>query len=160
MVTSKAATAEEFLASFPEERRAVLTAVRELILGNLPPGYVETMNWGMLCYEVPLDRYPDTYNGQPLSYVALTGRQDCYALYMTGPYVDEPQAAALREAFAKEGKKLDMGKSCVRFRKLDDLALDAVASTIAGTPPERFIELHEAGRAQAKTKRKTAAKKK
>lgn len=144
MVRSEAKTADEYLRDLPEERRAVVSELRAFIRRNLPGGYAESVNWGMLSYEVPLERYPDTYNGQPLSYVGLAAQKNNYALYLTTAYADPEQGEALREAFAKAGKKMDMGKSCLRFRKLDDLPLDALGKFIASTPPEKLIAIHEA----------------
>jgi hypothetical protein len=109
----------------------------------------------MLCYVIPLEKYPDTYNGQPLGYACLAAQKNYYALYMMGAYGDPEQDAQLRAAFKAAGKKLDMGKSCLRFRKLEDLELDAVAKAIASTPPKRYIELYEA--AQAKSSKKKRA---
>ena len=146
MVRSAAATVDAYLAELPEERRQVVTAIREVIRRNLPPGYVETMNWGMISYEIPLDRYPATYNNQPLGYAALAAQKNNYALYLTGAAGDERQAEQLRAAFAKAGKKLDMGKSCVRFRKTDDLPLDAIGEIVAATPPDAFIAQYEKAR--------------
>jgi hypothetical protein len=146
MAHSAAATVDEYLAELPEERRAVVSAVRDLVRRSLPDGYEETMNWGMISYEVPLARYPDTYNGQPLSYVALAAQKSYYALYLNCVYQSEERAAALTDAFARAGKKLDMGKSCVRFRRLDDLALDAIAGSVASTPPDAFIAAYEESR--------------
>jgi hypothetical protein len=159
MVSSAAVTPEDYLSSLPEERRAVMSQMRDLIRKNLPKGYVESMNWGMLAYEIPLDRYPDTYNGQPLGYVALAAQKNAYSLYLLGPYGDEPQLKKLQDGFAKAGKKLDMGKSCVRFRKPEDLALDAIAEAIASTPPEAYIAQYEAVRSKMTTAKKKAAKK-
>src|SRR4029078_6325705 len=82
MARSTASTVDEYLASLPEERRAVISAVREVVLRNLPAGYQETMNWGAISYEVPLERYPTTYNGQPLSFAALAAQKNHYALYL------------------------------------------------------------------------------
>jgi hypothetical protein len=146
MARSTAATVAEYLAELPEERRAVVAAVRDLVLRSLPAGYGETMNWGMISYEVPLARYPDTYNGQPLSYAALAAQKGHYALYLNCVYQSEERAASLADAFARAGKRLDMGRSCVRFRRLDDLALDAVAESIASTPPDAFIASYERSR--------------
>jgi hypothetical protein len=146
MVRSSAQSVYEYLAELPEARRAVLSEMRKLIRKPLPKGYDEALNWGMLCYQIPLDRYPDTYNGQPLGYVALASQKNYCALYLTGAYMDPAQTAALEEGFAKAGKKLNMGKSCVRFKKLDDLALDAIANLIASTPPDAFIALYEKNR--------------
>jgi hypothetical protein len=146
MAKSKAATVDEYLAELPEDRRAAIAEVREVVLRNLPAGYVETMSWGMIGYEIPLERYPKTYNGQPLMYAALGSQKNYCAVYLMGVYGDGEQARRFREAFKQAGKKLDMGKSCVRFRTADDLALDAVGEVIAGTTPEQYIAIHEASR--------------
>lgn len=146
MSKSDASSVSEYLQELPAERRAVVSAVRDLVLRHLPEGYREMMGWGMITYGVPLERYPNTYNGAPLCYAALAAQKRHYALYLMGAYADPGQTAFLKDAFAKAGKKLDMGKSCVRFRKLEDLPLDALAEVIASTPPERMIEIHEASR--------------
>ena len=146
MATSKAATVDQYLDELPAERREVVSTMRDLVRRNLPKGYAETMNWGMISYELPLARYPKTYNGQPLSYVALAAQKNYYALYLMGAYQGSEQAKQLAAAFERAGKKLDMGKACLRFKKLDDLPLDAVARTIASTPPEQFIAQFEAAR--------------
>jgi hypothetical protein len=159
MVSSAAVTPEAYLSSLPEERRAVMSQMRDLIRENLPEGYVESVNWGMLSYEIPLDRYPDTYNGQPLGYVALAAQKNAYSLYLLGPYGDERQLEKLRDGFARAGKKLDMGKSCVRFRKPEELALETIAGVIASMPPEAFIAQYEAIRSNTAAGKKQAAKK-
>lgn len=151
MAGSNAATVEAYLEGLPEDRRAVVAAVRDVILDNLPEGYVETMNWGMISYEVPLARYPDTYNGQPLGYAALAAQKRYYALYLMGAYADPTQATRLQAAFDRAGKKMDMGKSCLRFRSLDDLPLDDVGEVIASTPPEALIARYEASRERTRT---------
>lgn len=148
MSSSKAATVEAYLRALPEDRRAVVSAVRDVVLKHLPEGYREAMNWGMISYEIPLERYPDTYNKQPLGYVALAAQKHYYVLYLIGSY-DDPARARLEEGFARAGKKLDMGKSCLRFRALDDLPLDAIGEAVASTPPAAFIAQYEAGRQQA-----------
>src|SRR5687768_11531449 len=96
MVKSAATNVDQYLAELPEERRGVMTAVRKLIRKNLPKGYVESMNWGMICYEIPLEQYPDTYNGQPLAYVALAAQKNKYSLYLTGMYGSEEKDEELR----------------------------------------------------------------
>ena len=146
MAKSKAATIDEYLAELPEDRRAAIAEVREVVLRNLPAGYVETMSWGMIGYEIPLERYPKTYNGQPLMYAALGSQKNYCAVYLMGVYGDGEQARRFKEEFKRAGKKLDMGKSCVRFRTADDLALDAVGEVIAGTTPEQYIAIHEKSR--------------
>jgi uncharacterized protein YdhG (YjbR/CyaY superfamily) len=146
MATSKAATVDEYLAELPPERREVVSRTRDVVRRNLPKGYEETMNWGMISYEIPLARYPNTYNRQPLSYVGLAAQKNYYALYLTSAYQNSEQGKQLAEAFKKAGKKLDMGKSCLRFKTLDDLPLDAVGRIVASTPPEKWIAQYEAAR--------------
>jgi hypothetical protein len=146
MVRSRAATVEEYLEELPADRRAVVAAVRDVVVRNLPAGYREGMNWGMIAYEVPLERYPNTYNGQPLLYAALAAQKNYFALYLMAAYESTKQGIRLREEFKKAGKKLDMGKSCLRFKKLDDLPLDVIGRAIAATPPEALIAACEAAR--------------
>jgi hypothetical protein len=149
MASSKAETVEQYLQELPEDRRAVISAVRDVVVRSLPAGYREAMNWGVISYEVPLEDHPDTYNGQPLMYAGLAAQKNYYALYLTSVYSDPAREQWLRDAFAQAGKKLDMGKSCVRFKKLGDLPLDAIGTLIAGTPPAEFITLYENARKQA-----------
>ncbi len=139
-------TPDALLAELPAERRAVVAAVRDLVRAALPAGYEEQVAGKMLAYVVPLARYPNTYNKQPLTYAALAAQKNHYALYLTAAYADPAQAEALRAGFARAGKRLDMGKSCVRFRRVEELALDAVGAAIASTPPEAFIAQYEASR--------------
>jgi hypothetical protein len=146
MVSSKASTVEEYLESLPAERREVVSAVRDLVRRNLPAGYEEAMAYGMIGYGIPLDRYPGTYNGQPLSYVALAAQKNYYSLYLMGVYGIPEKEGWLAEEFRRAGKKLDMGKSCVRFKKLDDLPLEAIGKLVASVPPEKYIEIYEASR--------------
>jgi hypothetical protein len=146
MARSNAGTVAEYLRALPAERRAVIAAVRRVIRGSLPAGYVERMEFGMIMYEIPLARYPDTYNGQPLCYAGLAAQKDYYALYLMSCYQDPKQVARLRDAFNERGRKLDMGKSCLRFKRLEDLPLEAIGAIIASTPPDRFIAQYEASR--------------
>lgn len=146
MVKSTALTVEEYLHELPPDRRDVVAEVRRTILENLPEGYVESMNWGMISYEIPLEAYPETYNDQPLGYAALASQKRHYSLYLMGAYADSAQETQIVEGFKKAGKKLDMGKSCVRFRKLDDLPLDVIGRVIASTTPEQLISRYEESR--------------
>ena len=146
MVSSKAATPEAYLAELPPERAALISHVRDLVNAHLPPGYVERMSWGMISWEVPLERYPDTYNGQPLAYAGLAAQKNHCALYLNCVYASEARTARLREAWVAEGRKLDMGKSCIRFKKRDDLAAEVLARTIASVPVDAFIAEYEASR--------------
>jgi hypothetical protein len=139
-----AATVDEYLARLPDDRRPAIERVRGVILAHLPEGYEESVARGMLTYSVPLARHPDTYNGEPLILAALASQKRYMALYLMGVYADG--GAAFREAYRRTGKRLDMGKSCVRFRSLDDLPLDLIGETIASLPVEAFIEQYESTR--------------
>jgi hypothetical protein len=143
---SEAKTVERYLESLPAERRAALAAVRETILANLPEGYVETMDWGMISYQVPLERYPDTYNGKPLMYAALASQKAYMVVYLSAIYADAKSRAAFEKAYRATGKRYDVGQSCVRFKKLDDLPLDVIGAAIAGTAVEGYIERYESSR--------------
>lgn len=146
MASSTAQTVDEYLAELPPERRTVVSTLRDLIVRSLPHGYEETVAWGMISYGVPLTRYPKTYNGQPLGYVALAAQKNHYSLYLMGVYGDPAREAWLREQFETAGKRLDMGKACVRFRKLEDLPLDAVAKLVASISPDEYIAIYERSR--------------
>jgi hypothetical protein len=144
MVRSAAKTVEEFLDELPEDRRTLISEMRKLIRKHLPKGYQESVNWGMLAYEVPLSTYPDTYNQQPICYAALASQKHYCALYLMGVYGSPERSQKLKDAFAAEGKKPDMGKSCIRFKSLSDLPLKTIGELIAGVPPEKMIAMHEA----------------
>jgi hypothetical protein len=148
---SSASSVEGYLRKLPEERRIVVAAVREVIRENIPAGYREGVNWGAITWEVPLSRYPDTYNGQPLCYVALAAQKNHFAIYMMGVYQDPAQAQWLKDEFQKAGKKLDMGKSCVRFRKLDDLPLGVIGKVVASVKLKDYLVRYEAARSKTKT---------
>ncbi|HEX8400562.1 MAG TPA: DUF1801 domain-containing protein [Allosphingosinicella sp.] len=146
MVSSKAATPDDYLAELPPERRALVSRLRDLVNANLPGGYVERMSWGMIGWEVPLDRYPDTYNGQPLVYAALAAQKNHTALYLNCIYASAERTDRMKQAWAAAGKKLDMGKSCLRFKREDQIAEDVLAEAIRSVPVETFIAEYEAGR--------------
>ena len=137
---SDAETVAEYLESLPEERREAIVQVREVILSHLPEGYEEVMNWGMISYQVPLETYPDTYNGKPLLYAALASQKHHMAVYLSGIYISEERKRRFEEAYRQTGKRFDTGKSCVRFRKLEDLPLGLIGEAIAEYSVERFTE--------------------
>ncbi len=97
-------------------------------------------------YSVPLEDYPDTYNKQPLCYVALAAHKNYCSLYLMSCYGHNPHLEILKTGFKKAGKKLDMGKSCVRFKTLDDLPLDTIGALIASIPPTKWIQIYEQSR--------------
>ena len=143
---SDAKTVAKYLSNLDDVRREAISAVRGVILDNLPDGYEEAMQFGMITYVVPLSVLADTYNGQPLMYVALASQKRHMSLYLTNVYGDESVEQWFRERYRAAGKKLDMGKSCVRFRKLDDLPLTLVGEVVARTPIADFVEIYKASR--------------
>ena len=147
---SEAKTVEAYLAELPDERRKALENVRAVILRNLPKGYEEAMNWGMITYQVPLDVYPDTYNKQPLMYAALASQKNHMAVYLTSIYMDEASRAAFEAEYTATGKRYDVGKSCVRFRRLDDLPLELIGKAIADMEMDEYIRREKAIRRERK----------
>ena len=145
-----AATVDGYLAKLPADRREAIAKVREVVSDNLPDGFEEGVQYGMISWYVPLARYPDTYNGQPLAIASLASQKGHMALYLLGVYGDEALAAWFRDAFAKAGKKLDMGKSCVRFKSLDALPLDVIGEVIRRVPLDAFLAKYEEVRAATK----------
>lgn len=144
---SDATTVEGYLADLPVDRRPAIEAVREVVLANLPAGFEEVVQYGMVSYVVPLDRYPDTYNGLPLAMASIADQKRYMSLYLMGVYGDVGAEAFLREHWPAD-KTLDMGKSCVRFRRLDDLPLDLIGQVIARTSVDDFIAAYERSRAR------------
>ena len=137
---SDAKTPEEYLSELDPTRREAISAVRDVILDNLPDGYEEVMQYGMISYVVPSSVIPDTYNGQSLMYIALASQKQYMSLYLTTVYADPSLSDWFKQRYLATGKKLNMGKSCVRFRKLENLPLDLVAEVTALTPLAKFVE--------------------
>ena len=163
---SKAATVEQYLAELPEDRREALQAIRETILKNLPKGYEEGMQYGMIGYFVPHSVYPPGYHcdpKQPLPFASLASQKNYISIYLGCIYMIAEHQAWFREAWAKTGKKLDMGKSCVRCKKLEDVPLKLIGQAIQRVPVKEFIEHYEAtflDKASRSTRKKTTAPKK
>ena len=147
MVGSKASTVADYLAELPADRRAEIERVRDVVNDALPDGYVEGIGFGMIVWFIPLELYPDTYNKQPLGYAALAAQKNYNSLYLSCYYSKE-RMKKFKAGFEAAGKKLDMGKSCVRFKRADELALDVIAAEIASFTPDEFIPAHEAARAR------------
>jgi hypothetical protein len=148
-----ARTVDDYLGELPPEQREMVRALRAAIRAGLPAGYDEAMLYGGIAWTVPLSRYPETYNGQPLAPVTLVAQKAYVALYLSVPYADASERAWLERAWAAAGKRLEMGKSCVRMRRMEDVPLDVVRAFVARTPPERFIALYESSRRGAEKKR-------
>ncbi|MBC8345406.1 MAG: DUF1801 domain-containing protein [Candidatus Marinimicrobia bacterium] len=137
---SNAKTVQEYLKEIPEKRQDALSTVRDVILNNLPTGYVEVMNWGMITYEIPLKTFPGTYNKQPLMYAALASQKNHMAIYMSCVYSDENQLMKLQNAFAKMGIKPNMGKSCIRFKDVSKIPLTTIGELIGAYSVEDYIQ--------------------
>ena len=148
------ATPEEYIAALAPERAEQISGLRELVLRHLPDGYVELMDFGMICYVIPMETYPETYNGHPLMYAAIASQKRHMSLYLMNVYGDDDTQRQFAEGFAAAGKKLDMGKACVRFKKLQDLPLELIAETVARTPAAEYIASYEASRAKMAEGRK------
>jgi len=147
-MNSDATTVEGYLSGLEPDRRVVVQTVRDVVSAAMPAGYDEAVAWGMITWSVPLERYPDTYNGQPLGYVALEAQKRHYSLYLMGLYSDSEQDREFRSRWLASGLSLDMGKSCLRFRQLEDLDLDLVAEVVASMPVDDFLATYERVRAQ------------
>lgn len=139
-------TVAAYLAGLPADRRAELARVRRVIRKHLPKGYKEAMGWDMIMYSVPLTVYPDTYNGHPLCLAALAAHKNYSSLYFMSVYGSKALLAELKAGFRKAGKKLDMGKSCIRFKHAEDLDLDTIGKLIARVPVSKYVEIAKAAR--------------
>lgn len=137
-------TVDEYIESLDNSRKQSISDLRKVIVANLPDGYEETMQYGMISYIIPFSRYPDTYNKQPLTYISLASQKNYMSLYLMCVYGGSE--TTFRKAFEAAGKKLDMGKSCVRFKQIDDLPLDVIAETVAMTSVDEYIAMHERSR--------------
>lgn len=139
---SKATTVAAYLATLPAERRAALAAVRKVILANLDHDYEEGMGYGMISYHVPHRVFPDGYHCDPklpLCFAGLASQKNHMSLYLMTVYGVASEERRLRKGFAAAGKKLDMGKSCIRFKRLEDLPLDVIGEAIRRVPAKAYI---------------------
>jgi hypothetical protein len=142
LMKSSAATVEEYLQGLPADRRTAISAVRQVILANLPKGYVECMSYGMIGYVVPHRLYSAGYHCDPrlpLPYANLGSQKNHMALHVMIIYGDPATEQWFRKAWQAAGKKLDMGKCCVRFKKLEDVPLDVIGQVIARVPVKDYI---------------------
>jgi len=139
---------ETYLANLPADRRAALEQVRAVINANIPPGYEEGLQYGMPTWFVPKTRLADTYNGQPLAIASLGSQKNYMALYLMSVYGDAALRTWFENAYKQAGKKLDMGKACIRFKTLDALPLDVIAQAISKVPVDTYVAAYEASRAK------------
>ncbi len=141
----------KYLDALPADRRAVLSAVRQVINDNLPDGYEEGMQFGMIGWYVPLSLYPAGYGENPkvpLPLVGLASQKSGMVLHFLCFYGHPTLSTWFTTEYQKSGKKLDMGKGCVRFKKLEDLALDVVGRTVARVPVEEHMANYRAARSR------------
>ena len=139
-----------YLDSLTPEKRAVIEEARAFVQRHIPKGYTEFMNWGVINWGIPLEQFSNTYNGQPLCYVGLGAQKNYNSLYLmgvyrssSGQYTSPFSEKLLVDAFRKAGKRLDMGKCCLRFKMLDDLELTSVARVIAMSTPNEYIAYYK-----------------
>ena len=159
----KPTTVAQYLKALPKDRRDTLQAVRKVILDNLDTGYAEGIQWGAISFFVPHSVYPPGYHcdpTQPLPFAGIASQKHHMSISLFCVYTSEDEQRRFREAWVKTGKKLDMGKSCVRFKKIDDVALDVIAKTIKRTPARKFIAHYESTLSQMKRPAKKTSKKK
>lgn len=149
---SEAKTVLEYLNSLPEDRKQQISQVRDVILKNLPAGIEEVMNWGMITYQVPFTIFPNTYNNQPLMFAALASQKNYMAVYLSGIYSSKELREKFISRYKSTRKKMDMGKSCVRFRKIEDLPLDLIGEAIAALGVDEFIEIYNNSRKRTSAK--------
>lgn len=139
---SKATTVEAYLAELPEDRRAAIRAVRAVILKNLDKDFREGMQYGMIGYHVPHSIFPQGYHcdpKQPLPFAGLASQKNSMSLYVMSVYADAGEESWVRAQFERAGKRLDMGKCCIRFKRLEDLPLDVVGEMIRRVPAKAHI---------------------
>ena len=170
---SKASTVAQYLAELPADRRDAVEAVRKVVKANLDSQYEEGMQYGMIGFYVPHKVFPAGYHcdpKQPLPFAALASQKNYISLYLMGVYcgcaegpdgVETSHAKWFREAWAKSGKKLDMGRACLKFTKLEELALDVIGEAIRRVPAKTYIEQYQNVLAKTRAERagKSAAKK-
>ena len=155
------ATIEAYLAALPKDRREALSTIRSTIRKALPRGYAEGIQYGMIGWFVPHSIYPAGYHcdpKQPLPFASLASQKSHMAIYLFCTYLDEAQSNWFREAWLATGKRLDMGKSCVRFKRIEDVPLDVVAEAIRRVPVKAFIEQYERSVPAARTAREKREK--
>ncbi len=142
---SKAKTVSEYIDSLPADRKSIIIAIRKTILKNLPKGFHEEMNYGMIGYVVPHKLYPGGYHVTPelpLPFMGVASQKNHIAVYhmaMSGDLLDWFQD----EWKVYSSKKLDMGKSCIRFRKPEDVPIDLIGELASKLTPEQWIEMYE-----------------
>ena len=147
---SSVKTPAQYIASLPADRAKTIAAVRAHVNKHIPSGYDECLVWGTIGWTIPLSRYPETHNNQPICYVALSSQKNYCSLYLMGAFWSASQLEQLKAAFKGAGKKLDMGKCCVHFESPEDLPLEAIGKLISEISSEKWIEMYEQTRLMTK----------
>ncbi len=155
---SNVKTPAQYIASLPADREKTIATVRALVNKHVPPGYKECLVWGTIGWAIPLSRYPDTYNQQPICYVALSAQKNYNSLYLMGAFWSASQLEQLKAVFKAAGKKLNMGKCCVNFKSPDDLPLEEIGKLISSISSEQWIEMYEQSRLMTKAGQAKKAK--
>lgn len=146
MVQSKAKTVAAYLKELEPSKCEVIKPVLACIRKNIRPGFQESMSWGMISYEVPLDVYPKTYNKKPMLYCSLAAQKNHFAVYMMCAYSGSKQMEMLEAGYKKAGIPLKMGKCCIRFKNLDEVHLPTIGRLIKSCTVKQWIEMYEACR--------------
>ena len=155
---SNVKTPAQYIAWLPADRAKTIAAVRTFLNKHMPRGFEECFIWGMIGWAIPLSRYPETYNKEPICYVALSSQKNNCVLYLMGAYRSSSQLEQLKAAFKAAGKKLVMGKCCVQFGAPEDLPLEAIGKLVSSTSSEEWIESYEQSRLETKAGRARLAK--
>jgi uncharacterized protein YdhG (YjbR/CyaY superfamily) len=137
-----------YLDALEPERRAVLAPVVQLVRDSVPPGYEESVSHGMPTWSVPLSRLPETYNGEPLMLLAVAAQKRHSSLYLMGLYADPDRQAEFARRWTATGRRLDMGKSCLRFRTLADLDLDLLSEVIGSVSVDEHVDAYQRSRSR------------
>lgn len=146
MVSSKAKTAQEYLSELDTERRETLEKIRKIILENIPKGFVEEMQYGMICYNIPLERYPKTYNKKALTIAAIAAQKNYFSIYLMGSYANKEIEEWFKREMQQSEKKMKMGKSCINFKRIEEIDLELIRKTITKITPQKYIESYEKSR--------------
>ena len=153
MVSSAAQTVEQYLAELPDHRSVVVQQIRALAKKHLPADLEEVMNFGMIVYQVPASLVPQTYNGQPLVFAAIAAQKNYYSLYPISIYAWEQTRLDFETSYLASGKRMDVGKACIRFRNLEDLPQDVIAQAMKSVPLQAFIDRYLEVRGSARKMR-------
>lgn len=138
---SEAKSVSSYLGELEPKRSSEIKALVDLVRKNIKPGFDETMRWGMISYEVPYEISGETYNGQPLSFIGIASQKNHISIYLMGLYAQPDALERFQELWARSGKKLDMGKGCVRFKTLKDADLDALSWAISRFELTEFLTI-------------------